>query len=164
MPSRILVQKYQHQSPHVLDSSDFLHYNYFKLFNKFNNLLINLMLTTHPDQTLDTIINEIIITSRKLWIFPYITCQPDSFTYVLSMRKFELRGIVFKYKSHTNRNLNSIDNCITANSLPTEQNDYVCLRCLASSSLFVNYTFDDIELFCPHTSYFEDEIQCIEDE
>ena len=76
------------------------------------------------------------------------------------MRKKDIRGVIYKYRGHSVPRLFPIDNIIEFNLINNKiDRSYVCQQCPVNS-LFVNYTEDNIDIFCVHTGYFYDEILC----
>ena len=80
--------------------------------------------------------------------------------YTIYMRKKDKRGVIYKFRSHDVPRLFPVDKCIEFNLLSNKlDKSYVCLKC-SIHDLYVNYTEDNIDVFCLHTGYFCDEILC----
>lgn len=126
------------------------------------------MIIHHKNESLDKVLNMVMASAAYHFVIPSFLFRDDSFLYSVEVNNSNIRGIVYKFNSHDTPAFAAIDKCIMFNQLTRYfwtgkkmiSNPYVCSYC-ELHEVFVAYTFNDIETFCIHSSYFDDEFMCL---
>ena len=121
------------------------------------------MITYHPNQDLKLLFQMFQMSCINLEILPRIIILADSFLYEIE----NVKGIVYKLNCHSNEDYKNIDKCIFLNELNLlwfngikfVKNPFICNSCInTNGDLYVNFYFTDVDVFCIHTFYFDDEL------
>jgi hypothetical protein len=124
------------------------------------------MFSHHEIPALDAVLRAFALGCAEAGLLPLVRVHPTSLCLEIVAKK--LRAIVYRYRGHGNPDFVNIDMLIDENNLievwsfgkSFHDNQYTCADCRRSKDVMVFFTFTDVETFCAHSSFIDDEIKC----
>ena len=126
------------------------------------------MIQTHINENMNLILQEIYKKCFRYSYIPRFKLHYNMIVYEISVKDKPSAGIIYQYSkcfemSPIDLKLDLEDNInfVKVNG-KLYDNDYVCCSCKRDKeNIFVNFDTTQIETFCNHTSYIDDEFEII---